>query len=168
MGDRTRIPRMPELWTAPQRGVLIAFTLILSLVLLYRALTNRQYISDPQPATPARFTELADRLDPNVATWQELAVLPQLGEKRAKEIVAARESWQRIDANRVVYQRAEDLLAVKGIGVAMVETLRPYLTFPVTTQPATRQAAASRSQRAVRSPRPAPPMADEEADQPER
>src|SRR5437764_282829 len=129
MGERLRIP---ELWTAPQRGVLIAFTLILSLVLLYRVVANRQYISDPQPAKPARFDELADRLDPNVAAWQELAVLPQRGEKRAREIVAAREEWHRIDPKSVVYRRAEDLLAVRGIGVAMVETLRPYLTFPAT------------------------------------
>src|SRR3954469_20500798 len=137
MGESPRMSRIPELWTAPQRGVLIAFTLILSAVLLYRVVTNRQYVSDPQPAKPARFDELADRLDPNVATWQELAVLPQLGEKRAKEIVAARESWRRIDPQRVVYARAEDLLAVKGIGRAMVETVRPYLIFPESAPAAT-------------------------------
>ena len=164
MGER---PRIPELWTAPQRGVLIAFTLILSVVLLYRVITNRQYVSDPQPAKSARFDELADRLDPNVATWQELAVLPQLGEKRAKEIVAAREEWRRIDPKRVVYTRAEDLLAVKGIGLAMVETLRPYLMFPA-AQPTTQRALASRPARVTVPSRRAPAVADQDAEPPER
>src|SRR5947207_13072080 len=82
-----------QLWTPSQRGVLIGFVLLLSLVLIVKLALNRQYISDPQPAMPARFGELADRLDPNVAMWEDLAVLPQLGEKRAKEIVAYREQF---------------------------------------------------------------------------
>ena len=181
MGERPRILRIPELWTPPQRGVLVAFTLILSLFLLFRAIRNRQYVSDPQPVKSARFDELADRLDPNIASWQELAVLPQLGEKRAKEIVAARESWRQIDPQRVVYQRAEDLLAVRGIGVAMVETLRPYLTFPAATRPATRattqSVAPATTTRRAPSPGPArvtvphhgaPAVLDENFAQPER
>jgi len=181
MGERPRILRIPQFWTSPQRGVLLAFTLILSLFLLYRALTNRQYVSDPQPAKSARFDELADRLDPNVATWQELAVLPQLGEKRAKEIVAARESWREIDPSRVVFRRAEDLLAVRGIGVAMIETLRPYLMFPASTRSTTsvttrsvataatpRREPASRPARVTVPHHAAPAVLDENFGQPER
>jgi competence ComEA-like helix-hairpin-helix protein len=118
-------PRSFEIWTRPQRGVLIAFVLILSSVLLARLYFNRAYVSNPQPQRSSRHDELADRLDPNVATWQELAVLPQIGEKRAKEIVAYRESRK-----APVFATAEDLLRVKGIGAATVATLRPHLTFP--------------------------------------
>src|SRR5256884_1442679 len=119
-----------RIWRPSQRGVLIAFVLVLSVVLLVRIALNRQYISDPQPARPARFDELADRLDPNVATWEELAVLPQLGEKRAKEIVAYREQFRADKRGEVPFQRIEDLLKVRGVGVAMIETVRPHLMFP--------------------------------------
>jgi len=64
-------------------------------VLLYRAFRDQSYVSDPQPHVPARFGELADKLDPNTATWEELVALPQLGEKRAKGIVEHREDWKR-------------------------------------------------------------------------
>src|SRR5256885_11502072 len=77
-----------QIWRPSQRGVLIAFVLVLSLVLLVRLAFNRQYISDPQPAVPARFEELADRLDPNGATWGGLAGLPPPWEKRGEEIGA--------------------------------------------------------------------------------
>ena len=126
------------MWTPSQRGVLIAFVLILSAALGIRFAFNRQYVSDPQPARPDRYDELADKLDPNLATWQELAVLPQLGEKRAKEIVAYREQFRADRRGDVPFRKAEDLLVVKGIGVAMVNTIRPHLLFPATSQPSTR------------------------------
>ena len=125
------------MWTPSQRGVLIAFVLMLSTVLAVRLALNRQYISDPQPVSPERFDELATRLDPNIATWQELAVLPQLGEKRAKEIVAYREQYRADRRGGVAFRNAEDLLVVKGIGVAMLNTIRSHLMFPG-TQPASR------------------------------
>lgn len=125
------------MWTPSQRGVLIAFVLILSLVLSIRFALNRRYVSDPQPVRPDRFDELADKLDPNVATWQELAVLPQLGEKRAKEIVSYRDQFRADKRGDTPFHKAEDLLVVKGIGVAMLNTIRPHLTFP-TSQATTR------------------------------
>lgn len=118
------------MWTPTHRGVLIALVLIVSAAAGVRLALNRAYISDPQPVQPSRFDRRADRLDPNGATWQELAVLPQLGEKRAKEIVAHREKYAADHPGGVAFKRAEDLLLIKGIGVAMLETLRPHLMFP--------------------------------------
>src|SRR5439155_7144337 len=115
-----------------QGGVLMAFVFVVSAVLLIRLGFKRQYIADPQPARPARFEELADRLDPNVATWEELAVLPQLGEKRAKEIIAYRDQYRADRRGEIAFARIEDLLKVRGIGVAMIETIRPHLMFPAT------------------------------------
>jgi hypothetical protein len=143
MGEPRRPP--PAVWKPPQRGVIVALALILCVVLLIRFFHKRAYISDPPPPRPARFDELADKLDPNVATWQELAVLPQIGEKRARGLVAYREDYLARGHAPVAFMRAEDLLRVDGFGVAMVATLRPYLTFattrpasnPATTNPAT-------------------------------
>ena len=126
-------------WTPAQRGVLIAFVLILSTVLLVRLYRDRMYVADPPPPRAQRHEELADRIDPNVATWQELAVLPQIGEKRAKEIIAYREAFVARQPDRVAFARPQDLTNVKGIGDAVVETLRPHLMFPATpsSQPTT-------------------------------
>jgi hypothetical protein len=121
-----------QVWTLRQRGVLIGSVLVLCAFLFVRSWLNRLYISNPQPVRPARLDELADRLDPNVATWQELAVLPQLGEKRAREIVAYRNSHLAGDPHKLPFMRLDDLLRVKGIGVAMLETIRPHLMFPAT------------------------------------
>ena len=126
------------MWTPSQRGVLIAFVLILCVVLSIRLAFNRHYVSDPQPIRPDRFDELADKLDPNVATWQELAALPQLGEKRAKEIVAYREQYRADRRGSTAFHKPEDLLVVKGIGVAMLNTIRSHLMFP--SPPATARA----------------------------
>ena len=126
-------------WTRTQRGVLIALVLTLSSFLLIRLAVNRMYVSNPPPARGERYEELADRIDPNVATWRELAVLPQIGEKRAKEIVAYREIFAAGQRDRVVvFSRPEDMMRVKGIGPALVETLRPHLMFPVTDSTTTR------------------------------
>src|SRR5437868_4531333 len=127
------------MWTPSQRGVLIGLVLVLCVAFSVRLYFNRAYISDPQPVRPARFDELADKLDPNVAGWQELAVLPQLGEKRAKEIIAYREEFVAKHPNENAFKRPLDLLRIKGIGVAMLQTLSPYLEFPA-TQPATTRA----------------------------
>ena len=120
------------IWTVSQRRTLIALVLVLSVSLLIRSAFNRRYVSDPQPAEPARMRELADRIDPNVASVEELVVLPQMGEKRAGEIVAFRERYQREHPGDAAFKRVEDLLQIKGIGAAMVQTLGPHLMFPTT------------------------------------
>jgi DNA uptake protein ComE-like DNA-binding protein len=78
--------------------------------------------------------ELADRLDPNTASLAELIVLPQMGEKRASEIIAFRDRYQHDHPGEIAFKRLDDLLQIKGIGQAMIQTFSPHLTFP-TTQP---------------------------------
>src|SRR5690348_17068103 len=84
-------------WSPPQRRALLALLCVLLIALSIRYACNRRYVSDPQPPQPARYNELASRIDPNVATWQELAAIPSLGEKRAKEIVAYRDRAHQTD-----------------------------------------------------------------------
>jgi DNA uptake protein ComE-like DNA-binding protein len=118
----------------PQRRALLVVVTLLWMVLAVRYAMNSRYISDPQPDVPDRAAELADRIDPNTADWQDLAALPNLGEKRAKAIVEFREA--RRATRNPVFTSADDLLAIRGIGVATVTKLKPYLIFQ--PAPATR------------------------------
>ena len=140
-------------WTAPQRQAMVVLLGVVLAILLWRAVRDRAYVSDPQPAVPARFHELADRLDPNTAGWEELVALPQLGEKRAKGIVEHREEWKRWHPNEPAYKEPLDLVAVKGIGGAMVETLTPYLHFGATTVSASPETQPGRSDANLTAPR---------------
>jgi len=61
-----------------------------------------------------------ERVDPNRAPEAELDRLPGVGASTARAIVAARERG-------AVFRRPEDLLAVRGIGEATLERIRPAL-----------------------------------------
>ena len=126
----TRLARLPQLWSPAHRGVLIFLLVVLLAYLTIRYLRNMSFVSDPQPRTPSRFFELADRIDPNEADWQTLAALPNIGEKRAKEIIAYRERFLSENSGKRAFEQPEDLLRMKGFGHAMLAQLRPYLVFP--------------------------------------
>jgi DNA uptake protein ComE-like DNA-binding protein len=128
-GARDSEPR--ELgWTSAQRRALIFLLTILLAWLAFQAARDRAYVPDPQPGEGSRSSELASRLDPNKADWQELAAIPTLGPKRAKAIVEFRDHLRASDANAVVFRSESDLLRIRGIGPATVENLRPFLVFP--------------------------------------
>lgn len=125
-------------WTlAQRRGLLVLLTVLLSF-LAFRTLRNRTYVSDPQPSEGPRAAELQSRIDPNSADWQTLAAIPGLGEKRARTIIAYREGLHAANSGRVAFHGPTDLLRVRGIGIATVENLRPYLIFP-SDEPSTHQ-----------------------------
>ena len=126
-------------WTPSQRRVLIVILVALFVYLSIRYACNPVYVSDPQPQIPARYHDLADRIDPNNADWQTLAALPGIGEKRAKDIVEYRDRAIRERPGRPPFASERDLLRVRGIGLAMINSMREYLTFP--GQPATVPAA---------------------------
>jgi competence protein ComEA len=125
-----RLARLPQLWSPPHRSVLILLLVVLLAYLTVRYLTNLSFVSDPQPRTPSRFFELADKIDPNEADWQTLAALPNIGEKRAREIISYRERFMSANSGKRAFERPEDLLRMKGFGHAMLAQLRPYLIFP--------------------------------------
>jgi hypothetical protein len=129
---------IPPPWTPSQRSVLVGLILILATYISIRWFFNRQYVSDPQPTVPARFSELADRIDPNTADVATLAALPTIGEKRAKDIVAYRDKWQRDGRRGQPFERLDDLLKIQGIGAATIAQLKPYLLFPESDRPATK------------------------------
>lgn len=112
---------------------------LLGLLLLY-ALVFRWFrpvvLEDPIQVEPARVAQIEQRVDPNDASWAELARLPGLGEGLARRIVDYREQQRRATGgagSAIVFRTAEDLDAVPGIGPKMLERLRPYLRFPQPT-----------------------------------
>jgi len=60
------------------------------------------------------------KIDVNQAAWPELAVMPNVGEKLAKRIVADR-------AERGAFHQLSDLERVSGIGPKTVEGMKPFL-----------------------------------------
>jgi DNA uptake protein ComE-like DNA-binding protein len=130
--------RPPQVWTASQRRVVLGFVILLLGVLAVQHWLNPTDVSDPQPPRAARYEELQDRFDPNVADADALSALPTLGEKRAKAIIDYREDFVRRHPGKRAFESARDLLKVKGFGAAMVSNLEPFLTFETpTTNPAT-------------------------------
>jgi hypothetical protein len=134
-------PHTPRFaWTEPQRRVILLLLTVLLVFLAARYACNSMYVSDPQPDLPRRYDQLADRIDPNTADWQTLAALPNIGERRARDIVEYRERKRDLarQPDLVVFHNPNDLLYVRGVGAAIVESMKPYLLFPPATQPATR------------------------------
>ena len=71
------------------------------------------------------------RLDPNVATHDELMLLPGIGPKLAQNIIDYRTAAPAAPA----FATVEDLDNVARIGPVTVEKLRPYLCFPPAAVP---------------------------------
>jgi competence ComEA-like helix-hairpin-helix protein len=128
MGSQPAKPVLP--WNQRQRHALMLLIGILCAVLAIQLAFNRSYIPDPQTSAGPRAAELATQLDPNTATWQELAAIPTLGEKRAKAIVEYRQKVLAQKPNAVVFNTLDDLTHIKGIKKASVENIKPYLMFP--------------------------------------
>jgi competence protein ComEA len=60
-------------------------------------------------------------LNLNIATQQEIELIPSIGPGRASSIIAFRQENGSFGA-------VEDLLKIKGIGPATLEKLRPFVT----------------------------------------
>jgi DNA uptake protein ComE-like DNA-binding protein len=111
--------------------------LVLVAGLTVRLWLNPLQVADPQPSHPIRPGELADRIDPNTADWPDLAALPGIGEARARDIIGYREQFKMRHPGEPAFARPQDLLKIKGFGVAMLESLEPHLLFPPPTMSTT-------------------------------
>jgi hypothetical protein len=118
-------------WTfnGPQRRVLVLLLVFTFSYALLNLSCNTAFIDDPQPEQGARYDQLADRIDPNTATWYELAALPMLGEKRARAFIDFRTRAQARDKTEFVFRTPEDFYRIEGFGPKLVEQILPYLVF---------------------------------------
>jgi hypothetical protein len=147
-----RPPRFPEVWTHRHRQVVIAGVTLALAGLAIARWRQPTALPDP-PGDGPRAAELAVRIDPNTADAAALAALPNLGEARARAIVAYPAALSALPgmgpsrAHAIVDYRAayaarhpghpaftspRDLLPVKGVGTATAANLAPYLSFPTT------------------------------------
>jgi competence ComEA-like helix-hairpin-helix protein len=124
-------------WTLSQRRALITLIALAAAALAVQAYLRPAYVGDALPSIGSRAGELADRIDPNTATAEELSTIPQLGPSRARAMIAYRESYVASHPGRRAFERAEDLRNIRGFGEATVAKLAPHLVFDA---PATQMA----------------------------
>jgi len=102
------------------RVLLAAAAIVVLSLLAIRGLQALRAPADFRIENARESLSLPPRLDVNTAREYELELLPGIGGKTARAIVADREQ-------QGPYERLEDLMRVPGIGPKTVETLRPHL-----------------------------------------
>ncbi len=146
--DHSRVAHPPD---AHPRLLVVGLGVLLVGVLLARWAYPLR-LGEEIDVDAAAVARVEQRIDPNVASWPELARLPRVGETLARRIVAYRETLR--DARRgeahaartgsadedspdpvgaaraPVFRTPADLDAVRGIGPRTLERLTPYLVFP--------------------------------------
>src|SRR6266550_2083592 len=118
------------MWTPSQRRLVLALVVALLIYLSIRFALHRTFINNPQPLDGARSSELATRLDPNTATQAELAAIPNVGEKLAAAIIEYRDTYVSGHPGKAAFSSADDLLRIRGIGAAKMQSMQEYLLFP--------------------------------------
>lgn len=112
----------------PRRLILCAVLLLLALLLLPRPYPGREVpVGDVPPLviTPAQFHEPSEHLlDLNTATVEQLQTLPGIGPARAQSIVDYR-------TQNGPFQSPEELSAVDGIGMGLLDQVRDLITVQV-------------------------------------
>lgn len=114
-----REPLIPTLRPAPRRSVLWLLTILLAGTAMPTIAQRRA----PAPRSAPRFG-----VDPNIAPWWELSLLPRLGPSVASAVVEHR-TRAVAEGAPCAYRAAEDLLAVRGIGPRTLLKLAPHLRF---------------------------------------
>ena len=123
-------PPEPWGWTRRQRiGLGILLTLLLAFLVI-QFVRRPARLNEPATVTHDPTVLLPRQVDPNIATPQELARLPHIGDTLAQKIVDYREARAPNSADGIVFRQPGDLDAVPGIGPKLVEQMTPFLKFP--------------------------------------
>ncbi len=120
------------LWTTSQRKALLTLGVVLAMFLTIQWLREPVDLADPLPNDGPRVEEIMNRLNPNTADAAALSAIPNLGEKRAAEIIGYRENFIRQHPNSSAFNSTDDLRNIKGFGPATAANLAPYLMFKTT------------------------------------
>jgi len=100
--------------------VLVLLALVLVAGIVYRAVDYWRVGADPLEAVPPPDGPTF-RINVNAADWALLSMVPGLGEKTAKKVIALR------DSRKGGFKSVDELKDVNGIGEKTLEKIRPYL-----------------------------------------
>lgn len=112
-------------WRRRDSHALIVLLAICACVLAFKAVTHPLHFGPQVPVDADRVASAAEKINPNTATVASLRRLGGIGPVKAAAIFDYAAAH-----GRATFTKPEDLTAVKGIGPATVERLRPYLIFP--------------------------------------
>ncbi|KAB2946703.1 MAG: helix-hairpin-helix domain-containing protein [Phycisphaerae bacterium] len=121
--DPANLPAPTVSPASPPASFNVALGIVLAAILLH-AVHLATVKDDPPPPG----TDRALCIDPNRATWTELAVVPGLGPVRALTIVRHRQSLVAASSS-VAFRNVSALDPVAGVGPATIEDVRRYLRF---------------------------------------
>lgn len=107
--------------------MLAALLVAVLTVILYQRphlLSDGVVVLHGQPVT------VPSRIDPNVATLEELARIPHIGEKVAAKLVAYRDARKGLTPDGVLFRTPDDLARIPGLGKKTAQELAAYFEFP--------------------------------------
>jgi competence ComEA-like helix-hairpin-helix protein len=128
MGDSAITPptRREAMIARTEQVALVLLALALVAAVAWRMIDYWRAGEEPLAVDPP-LGGPAFRVNVNTAQWPELSIVPGLGPKLSKAIVAAREArWDKR------FRSIEELKEVRGIADKMLAKLRPYLTLDET------------------------------------
>ena len=97
----------------------LATTLFIGAILKV-GMDHHWWLPETEIVSSLKPEDIKVKLDINTSPWYELALLPKLGEARAKTIVAYREKHGN-------FKTLDELYMVKGIGNSIMEGIRDYI-----------------------------------------
>lgn len=106
--------------TRSEKAVLIGLAAVALIAIALRTVHHYGWAADPVVVIPSDAASLPP-IDLNEASWEELTLLPGIGEVRARRIVAYRERVGEI-------RDPAELRAVPGISASLLERIRPRVT----------------------------------------
>ena len=111
-----------------QQRLLIILICILAAAFFYHFTKNNLMVNDGLIIEKNHAESLEFKINPNSATWQQLAQLPGIGPQKANDIVSYR---QQNDKSKtvMVFKSPYDLTQVNGIGIKTVQSISQYLEF---------------------------------------
>jgi comEA protein len=112
-------PERQELYARTQ---VVAVALLVTLLSLGLFLINHKNASREVRVVAGDAARYAFHVDVNTASWQELALVPGLGPKKAQAIVAHRQALGG-------FKSADDLAQVPGIGRKTAADIAQYASF---------------------------------------
>lgn len=119
-----RVDRYDLAWPRGDLAPLIWLCLLAGAAVIYAGRPERLWFASEPPIDPGRIALAAEKINPNTATVASLRRLGGIGPFKAHAIVQYRRQYG------LVFQRAEDLANVSGIGPQTVRRISPHLVFP--------------------------------------